>query len=85
MRLTLNNIDFVKEFTYNGVTYLWDVAMKSHRICDGREFINYDKNGRTVVKEYKFERLPKTVQKFIQTSNSEVWTEDDEVTIYIYK
>lgn len=65
MRLTENNIKFVKEKRLNGITYGYFISMKSNLISDCRDYINYE-NGVTVAKEYEFERLPKTVQNFIK-------------------
>ena len=51
MKLTVNNIQFVKRMESDGITYEWFVAMKSNRISDSRMFTNYE-NNRTVVKEF---------------------------------
>lgn len=64
MRLIENNIKFVKEMQLNGMTYSYFVSMKSNSISDSRSYINYE-NDVTVAKEYEFERLPKSVQNFI--------------------
>lgn len=66
MRLTVNNIRFVKVYTLYGITYQWYVAMKSNYVSDGRTYVNYYENGVTAVKEYPLESLPKTVQKFLE-------------------
>jgi hypothetical protein len=78
MKLTMNNIHFVKEYTQDGMTYAWFVVMKSNRVSDTRSYINYDENGRTTAKEYPKEWLPKTVQKFIDQSNREEFTPEHE-------
>lgn len=86
MRLTTNNIGFVKELTEDGVTYNWYVAMKNYRTIDGRCYCHYSPEGRTIVKEYKKEDLPKSVQAFINSHERTVFTQTDENHIhYIYK
>lgn len=65
------DIRFIKRFEKDGVTYCWYIANKSYNISDGREFINYE-NGKTVVKEYKKEDLPKYAQRYIATHNESV-------------
>lgn len=86
MRLTTNNIDFVKELTEDGVAYSWYVAMKSHRTSDGRHYCYCDKEGRTIVKEYRKEDLPKSVQSFIDTHKREQFSRIDARHYqYIYK
>ena len=86
MRLTVNNIDFVKELTEDGISYNWFVAMKSGRICDSIHYAHYDKDRRTIVKEIKKEDLPKTVQKFIDTHERMQFEKiDARHYCYIYK
>lgn len=71
MKLTTNNIKFVKELTCDGRTYSWFVAMKSGYVSDSRNYINYE-NGKTTSKyEFPKGRLPKAVQKFIDNSSRE--------------
>ena len=67
-------IKFVKRLEHEGVTYSWFVANKSNRVSDSRNFVNYE-NGRTVIKEYSKEALPKMVQKFIDSHNEEETTD----------
>ena len=76
MKLTTNNIRFVKVLVKNGITYEVHVAMKSHLVSDSRTYVNYDENGTTVVADYPFEKLPKAVQKFIQQAaiNGNRWS-----------
>lgn len=62
MRLTENNIKFVKELQLDGIAYEYYVSIKGG---DSRTYINYE-NNKTVAKEYEFERLPKAVQNFIK-------------------
>lgn len=64
------DIKFVKRMEQDGLTYAWFVASKSNRVSDSRQFINYE-NGKTCVKEYKKEDLPKMIQKFIDSHNEE--------------
>lgn len=66
MRLTTNNIAFVKELTRDGVTYGWFVAMKSQRVSDARSY-SYTP---------KFQ-LPVSVQRFIAERSREVFDEHD--------
>ena len=85
MRLTTENIAFVKEIRNNGMSYSWYVSMKSRNISDGRNFVNYE-NGKSVVKEYKKEDLPKAVQKFLEGKKAEIFAKNDEETIvYVYR
>ncbi len=65
MRLTENNIKAVRELTADGMTYSWFVVMKSGWVSDSRNYINWE-NGRTTVKEYPLEWLPKAVQNFVK-------------------
>lgn len=64
------DIKFVKRLEQDGVTYSWFVASKSNRVSDSRNYVNYE-NGKTVVKEFPKEALPKMVQKFIDSHNEE--------------
>ena len=88
MRLTENNIRHIVEHTYNGMPYGYYVAMKSGRISDSREFINYDEKGRTTIKEFKKEWLPKSVQKFLDHHDpilTAADTEMEDFATYLYK
>lgn len=87
MRMTKNNIKFIKRLEKDGMTYGWHIAMKSNRISDSREYINY-RNGRTVAEEYKLDRLPKAVQSFVKEHEESIWTDERESTgfaVYIYR
>ena len=85
MRLSLNKIEFVKERTLNGMTYGWFVAMRYYGESDARNYSNYE-NGRTVATEYPVDRLPETVQKFIQKSDRKEWSKiGDDFVEYIYR
>ena len=77
MKLTANNISFVKRHECGGITYGWFVSMKSGAVSDARTFINYDERGRTCVKPYEKERLPKAVQKFIASHDERILYEKD--------
>lgn len=88
MRLTINNIAFVKELTCDGLTYEWFVSMKSGRASDSILYVNYE-NNKTVVKEFAKDRLPVSVQKFIDKHerkefSANTW-KDQEYIHYIYK
>lgn len=65
MNLTVNNIKHVVEYTVNGYSYGWFVSLKSHRVSDSRNFINYRGGKTTNAIEYPVKDLPKSVQKFI--------------------
>ena len=65
MRLTKENIQFVKQRHKDGITYNYYVSMKSNNISDNRLYCNY-KDNKSTIDYYEFERLPKTVQKFVQ-------------------
>lgn len=90
MRLTTNNIKFVKELIFDGITYGWFVSMKSGYVSDCRSYINYE-NGKTTCKQpFPKNQLPKAVQKFIENSDPELILYDDEniygvFTQYIYR
>lgn len=84
MKLTVNNIKFVKRMESDGITYEWFVAMKSNRVSDSRMFINYE-NNRTVVKEFGIDRLPAIVRKFVETHKEEVFSATDNHTVYIFR
>ncbi len=85
MRLTTNNIEFVKELTEDGITYNWFVMLKSKNTSDSRHYANYE-NGRTVVREYRKEDLPKAVQSFIVSHKRELFTQiDDKHCQFIYR
>ena len=86
MRLTVNNIAFVKELTEDGISYNWFVAMKNGLCCDSRAYAHYDETGRTTVKEIKKEDLPKSVQVFIDSHERKLFTRIDEGHYqYIYR
>ena len=84
MRLTQNNINFVKRYTKNGVTYQYFVGMKDRNISSTRVYINYDENGKTVVKHFDKEWLPKSVQKFIDSHEETLMNIDDQDEFLIY-
>ena len=88
-KLTVNNIEFVKERTLDGMTYGWAVALKGG-VSQLRDYTNYDENGRTIAAEYSLDRLPKTVQKYVQSHNAKTWASDtnkdgSEFVVYIYE
>ena len=78
------DIKFVRRMEMNGITYAWFVANKSNRVSDSREYINYE-NGKTVIKEFPKEALPKMVQKFIDSHSEEETTELEKITIDGFK
>lgn len=79
LRLTINNIHFVKELTRDGIPYSWFVSLNGFRVSDSRSYINYDENGKTTcLIEYPKDRLPKTVQKYIEKSAREKFCPDHE-------
>lgn len=88
MRLTVNNIAFVKELTCDGLTYSFFVSMKSGRVSDSISYINYE-NNKTVVKEFEKKRLPVSVQKFIDRHTKKEFSKDTyqnkEFIHYIYE
>jgi hypothetical protein len=86
MRLTTNNIKFVKELTHNGTTYSWFVSLKEQAFS--QSFTNYNEEGRTIVAEYTKDRLPKAVQKFLENKNAELFSindRDEAYVTYIYR
>ena len=76
MKLTINNIKFVKRHEKDGVTYCWYVGMKSNKISDNRHWINRDSDGKSYVAEYDKSLLPKSVQKFIDRHNEVCITDE---------
>lgn len=69
MRLAVGNIKFVKQLLKNNIGHSWHVAMKSNNVGDSRTFVNYDSDGKTTADiEYPVERLPKTVQKYLENA-----------------
>ena len=77
----------VKRLEKDGMTYGWHIAMKSNRISDSREYVNY-RNGKTVVEEYKLDRLPKAAQSFVKEHEESIFTDERESTgfaVYIYR
>ena len=82
MKLIKNNILFVKRHEHNGVTYSYFVAMKSRRVCDAHQFINY-KDGKTTIAPYPKERLPKAVQNFLDSNTEELLVDGEEYKIYM--
>lgn len=89
MKLTLNNILFVKALVKAGETYEYHVAMKSHLVSDSRTYVNYDENGKTISEKYLVEKLPKTVQKFvINAATNGRWsidTVDNDFAVITYR
>ena len=73
MRLTANNIRFVKELTTNGITWGWHVAMKDYQPFSARYYRNTDKNGVNMHTEYPKESLPKSVQKYLENNKKELY------------
>ena len=82
MRLTKNNILFVKRYTCFSVTYEWFVGMKSRRVCDSRCFSTTD-GKKTIIEEYPVTELPKSVQDFIN-EHEEVLLNNPEDKFKIY-
>lgn len=76
MRLTYNNIKFVKDMTLNGVTREIYVGMKDNYASSGRFY-------------YQDEEIPVTVQRFMRDKMPEVFDEftygDNTYTTYIYR
>ena len=78
------DIKFVKRMEQDGITYNWFVATKSNRVSDSRSYTNYE-NGKTVIKEFPKEWLPKMVQKFIDSHSEEEITENIGIQIDGFK
>lgn len=93
MKLSYNNIDFVRARTHNGTAYGYFVKMKSNRMSDNRDYCLTNQNGKTdMTLEYKFEWLPKTVQRFLlmhvperDEAMNKMLGEDESVVFYIYR
>ena len=86
MKLSTSNILSVTVLIKSGITYEIHVCMKSRLVSDSRTYVNYGENGKTIVADYPFEKLPKSVQTFItRASTTGRWTlgtvEDDFVSI----
>lgn len=88
MKLTINNIDYVKRLVLDGITYGFYVSMKSGNISDSREYMNFE-NNKTVYSEFSFDRLPETVKKFIVSHHESIFTSASfgtgNYTEYIYR
>lgn len=83
-RLTLKNIQYVKEYIKDGVTYAWFVRL-GKTCADCTTYINY-KDGRTTADPYPKEWLPVTIQKYLDAHRAELWTEvGEEFRQYIYR
>ena len=79
MRLICKNIKFVREHVKNDVPYAWHAVMESKNISDTKSFFNYDlKTGWTTDDEYKKERLPKEVKRFLEGNTIRLYTRVDE-------
>lgn len=88
-RLTINNIQFVKEQTLDGRAYGWFVSVKGGA-SEARDFRDYDVYGRSTSSEYSADRLPKTVQRYIESHRAETFTtftnpDGSVFTEYIYR
>lgn len=83
-----SNIKSVRRLEFDGITYAWFVASKEPFRTPSREYIHYE-NGRTCVKSYPFEMLPKYVKDYITRHNGEtlIYTEptDDRYKHYLIK
>ena len=82
-------IKCVKQLIMNGTTYAWFVKGDTPCVSDSREYINYE-NGKTVAKEYPKERLPKGIQRYINSHRCAVWDvreypNGDRVEVMIYR
>ena len=65
-----------------GITYSYFVAMKSRKISDARQFINY-KDGKSVIAPYSKEKLPKAVQNFLNSNTEELLVDGESFKIYM--
>ena len=78
MRLTENNIKFVKQMTVNGTTRKYAVILKSNYVSDIKIFT-----------ELKKDELPKSVQNFMSKHKRELFEEEiingNEYKNYIFK
>lgn len=70
MRLAYKNIKRVRMIAKDGIPYTWFVILKG--INNTRHYVNYGPEGRTTTDEYKLDRLPKAVQKFVKTAPEEL-------------
>ena len=82
--MKFSEIRFVKEKrNKEGITYSWYVSC-GRNVSDGTSYSNYE-NGVTTATEFPIERLPKCVQNFISSKESEMIDECDGFTTYIYR
>lgn len=92
MRLAEKNIHHVTVHCADGIPYSWFVSLNSMRVSDSRNYVNYE-NGKTCIKEYKIEDLPKCVQSFISKHDAvereweryENYKGYEVVTSFVYK
>ena len=68
MKLTKDNIAFVKVHLFNGVAYEYFVGMKSNKVSDSRCYGCFEN-------AYLFDKLPKTIRKFL--SKAKTWNRID--------
>lgn len=83
MRLAEKNISFVRRLEQDGITYCWFVGMKSNRVSDSREYVNWE-NGKTVVKKYPLHWLPKSVLNFVLYHTETLTTDGGETGFKMY-
>ena len=74
MKLTKNNIDFVKALEMNGVIYEWFIKLKNG---ETKIYINMEK-GKTIVSEYLKEWLPVSIIQYIDQHEKEEISKEEE-------
>lgn len=76
MRLTINNIMFVKKIVYEDRPTRYIIVLKN-RNADSVRIYN----------TWNIEQLPKTVQKFLLIKEAKLWQQDKRLkaTAYIYE
>lgn len=78
MRLTVNNIEAVKEMTKNDTTYEWFVIMKSGCVSDARTYYYATEKGHVDTNaNFPVAELPKAIQKFIENKTKETWDSNE--------
>jgi hypothetical protein len=87
--MATRKINFVKELTKDGVTYEWFVAFDDYRVSSALCYCNVDVRGRTCIKAFPKEKLPKYIQKFIDSHkprliDNHIAGDDDGFAQYCY-
>lgn len=77
-----SDIRHINVHCYNNIAYSVYVAHKSFRVCDGREYVSTDSEGRTIASPV---RIPKYVERFLKNHKGYlIEATEDGFTTYRY-